>query len=1202
MARRIALVVGVNQYAHMPSLPAAKIDAQRITDVLTTRGEFDVTSLEDPDHRTFGRALTDLYGDQSLLPDDLLLLYFAGHGLNSHHRDRFYLATTDTDPDYPDTTAIDAEIIKSSLNNTFAKAKVVILDSCFSGHMGDGLRSRGDGRVGIRVPLDRKGTFVLTATDRTTYAYEDPRAKGESALFTSAVVDALSGAAKDADGDHWISIQDVAAYVTSSEKVLAHQKPLAFAHSVNGAIPLARTEAGAPSAEPTPETFRSQRPEPPDDPHAMLDSTMWRRLLRYYTDCLKRESGLSNWFGEDDGTRARLWGGGAETIFTGPAGPATVPDSIARFADRDDDMSYFYGYPLILRKDGRKYKYSPILVTPIEVENGVAQAGLVELNIAVLSEWGLEDGEIDQLKHHLAKTFRPGQPEQLTRFLDTVASTYGIKIVQNLDPKRLSDTLEISPVVVEGLHNLGVVWRDDGSKTAVQSVIKDLGVHALKKVGDFNATALAAFTKPGKADEPISSMPLLVNPGGPLNEAQEATIESAMTRRLTVATGPPGTGKTALVTALVATAEAAGQSVLVASTNHKAVDNVCDKLTPIASGMMIRTGPKDRRDEESATLSRLIDAVSAPLDDRRILEGELRLNQERITRLRASIDTRSEVEADLYAVHRHLDQIRSDAVFPTEALLPLEDRRLARLGAKVRRSLKRWPMGIFSRHGLRAEYGVSTELDRSRMVQLIETEQLRREHRATLATMPALEPIWDELNDKLRTRVSLSETYSEVVTANRLKDGEAIIRARIDRLNRGESNWKDFKRALMPLPGWAVNGHSSTAIVPTPALFDLVIIDEAAQCATPYVLALLMRARRVLIIGDPNQLKPVVKLSKESDDDLRRAAGLGSMWMRARHLGFVNETIYSAAAAAVTEELMLDEHYRCDPDIIASPNRMVYQDRLAVMTDRTGLRMPADPPEMSAVEIVNVAGVAERPKEGSCRNPIEAHEVVEHVVQVLAENNDVSLGVITPFKAQERLLKELLSARGLGKRVQVGTIHTFQGGECDVIIISPVAAEQVQHRTGEWVRGETNLWNVAITRAMSRLIVVCDREWWSGRSGLLSRLIDGGPAEVELHEVDTALADRLQDSIMAANLPVSRRSASVAGQPCSFLIDDGVNKLAVHIDAAATPDGRRLRQLVARQNLVAGAGYLTVRIPAWRILAHAESVVEELADLLRKTR
>ncbi|WP_369028854.1 AAA domain-containing protein, partial [Nocardia farcinica] len=93
------------------------------------------------------------------------------------------------------------------------------------------------------------------------------------------------------------------------------------------------------------------------------------------------------------------------------------------------------------------------------------------------------------------------------------------------------------------------------------------------KVAEIPRTALGAIS-PGAAAphraEPEHSIRIVT----PLrcNEAQEAVIRSAMTQPLTVATGPPGTGKTDLVVNLVATAISTGHTVLVASTNNRAVD------------------------------------------------------------------------------------------------------------------------------------------------------------------------------------------------------------------------------------------------------------------------------------------------------------------------------------------------------------------------------------------------------------------------------------------------------------------------------------------------------------------------------------------------------------------------------------------------------------------------------------------------------
>jgi len=74
-------------------------------------------------------------------------------------------------------------------------------------------------------------------------------------------------------------------------------------------------------------------------------------------------------------------------------------------------------------------------------------------------------------------------------------------------------------------------------------------------------------------------------------------------------------------------------------------------------------------------------------------------------------------------------------------------------------------------------------------------------------------------------------------------------------------------RQMAPiLPCWAVTSLSANNRVPfEPAFFDLLIIDESSQCDIASVLPLLYRARRVVIIGDPNQLRHVTTLPGKKD-------------------------------------------------------------------------------------------------------------------------------------------------------------------------------------------------------------------------------------------------------------------------------------------------------------------------------------------------
>lgn len=106
------------------------------------------------------------------------------------------------------------------------------------------------------------------------------------------------------------------------------------------------------------------------------------------------------------------------------------------------------------------------------------------------------------------------------------------------------------------------------------------------------------------------------------------------------------------------------------------------------------------------------------------------------------------------------------------------------------------------------------------------------------------------------------------------------------------------------------------------APFDLVIVDEATQCSIPAVLPMLYRARRALIIGDPMQLTHITTCTAAQDGASRRVAGLETAFLERFHLDFIRHSAFHAAAATFGEPLMLDEHFRCHPEIIALPNRL----------------------------------------------------------------------------------------------------------------------------------------------------------------------------------------------------------------------------------------------------------------------------------------
>ena len=114
---------------------------------------------------------------------------------------------------------------------------------------------------------------------------------------------------------------------------------------------------------------------------------------------------------------------------------------------------------------------------------------------------------------------------------------------------------------------------------------------------------------------------------------------------------------------------------------------------------------------------------------------------------------------------------------------------------------------------------------------------------------------------------------------------------------------------------------------------------------------------------------------------------------------------------------------------------------------------------------------------------MEAEAVVAEVRRLVVEQGyRGSIGVVTPFRAHANRIRVLvheddeLSRQLAALEFVVDTVHGFQGDERDVIFFSPVVSAGVGESTLHFLKSNGNLFNVAVTRARSDLIVVGDRQ------------------------------------------------------------------------------------------------------------------------------
>ena len=255
-------------------------------------------------------------------------------------------------------------------------------------------------------------------------------------------------------------------------------------------------------------------------------------------------------------------------------------------------------------------------------------------------------------------------------------------------------------------------------------------------------------------------------------------------------------------------------------------------------------------------------------------------------------------------------------------------------------------------------------------------------------------------------------------------------------------------------------------------LFDMVIMDEASQCNTAVSLVPVIRGENLMLVGDPQQLNPVILLEELPNQKLRKKYHVGEEY------DYRKNSIYKTflACDAVSDEVLLRSHYRCNEKIIQFNNRKYYNSKLNICSESR------EEHPLLYLDVKN--------QESPMRNT--APQEVEQIVRYASLHREQSIGVITPFVNQRKLIEEALAKADL-KNVVCGTVHAFQGDEKDVVLFSTAITDQTQRGTYEWLKNNKELINVATSRARDRLIVLSD-------SGNLNRLHAEG-TEDDLYEL-----------------------------------------------------------------------------------------------------
>jgi superfamily I DNA and/or RNA helicase len=261
--------------------------------------------------------------------------------------------------------------------------------------------------------------------------------------------------------------------------------------------------------------------------------------------------------------------------------------------------------------------------------------------------------------------------------------------------------------------------------------------------------------------------------------------------------------------------------------------------------------------------------------------------------------------------------------------------------------------------------------------------------------------------------------------------------------------------------------------------FDLCVIDESSRATTNELLVPISRSRRVVIIGDTRQLPP------NDEELLVRTDILQGLGLEPAD---VESTIFSEFSKHLpsTHKAMLDTQYRMSPEIGQLVSACFYENLLKTHDDGSSSSIrTALGEEVLWLDTSEIAAKfpEQRTSSGSIKNKLEYTIIQKYLGKILGprleknsmEGRTLEILVIAPYRAQANFLRSNLQAETLGGRVKnrVETLDDVQGLEADIAIVS-VTRSNSKGKLGFIGPAYWRRINVALSRARHKLVIVGD--------------------------------------------------------------------------------------------------------------------------------
>lgn len=867
----------------------------------------------------------------------------------------------------------------------------------------------------------------------------------------------------------------------------------------------------------------------------------FRALCSYYISCVELGEKAAEYIKYKDGRNAykivmpdRSWFTG-EKFFINEAHEDTFLFKNIRICNQQEERPYI-GYPCQIIEGANSERWiTPLFVIPLDVKPSV-QRGRLHLcadisAIKVNYRWIEYNIPRDEQKSFLNALYCSE-----TGIVDfEVASSYlKNKYQMNFDLSTTQPYFDSSKETIQNVAILTTGLRLKYSKTLRREleIVRDQSDEVL------DSTALAYVFRnpplPNKYQEDIPDFPIdfLDIPDGAgrrmaMNHQQRLALIDALSLPCTRIKGPPGTGKSHVAVNLLANLIFRGKTALFTSKNHKAIHAIDANVSKLLANkdhfhvvQYCSTEDQDGKKTSHAwfELDPFVDVKDKLLGLDQYPEVTEMLYEDTMEELR-EMAVYWKRYSDAKEKEKTLLALAEQLISSPQTELP-EDSSLTQLDDLIR-ILKRKPRNGFvgrlldklqkveeKQHKAVRQVKELYKLTRSSPRALaekleMECKDLKKKRKnkemydaqsvvlsATHNQNELLEEIFNfqELVDKKKEKLFLYNLSKNVRTStitrakllqhcrqlqDAMKTGISLFKEKIQ--NEGQEAFREF---LNFYPVWVSTLLSLTKSSPCiPAVFDRVIIDEAAQCEVPPMIPALYRAKGVTIVGDDKQFPPVIDLTDLVHNAiLKRHKIEDHLFAR---FDFIKSNVFSVMPTPDfgVPLIELTDHFRCEDDIIAYCNDVFYSGTLCTCKN---------PPDKDALHrrLGLERSLSWIDVRGSLNHEIAAaREFLCRVAELPGEKP--TIGVITPLnEVVKKLKKELggvvkkINNSEIFKMENISTVNSFQGGERDLILIIFGYTSELT-RGQRWYLEEKEhkyIYNVAVSRAKKCCILIGDQE------------------------------------------------------------------------------------------------------------------------------